>query len=359
MSVNSELKKYGIEVIKPLDTIYINLIAKNIADKLCSTFPEYNFDCNQIFSQIARLNMYVAKIPNGVAEANYFYKNNSIYFSDNIEYEDIDIFAIHECIHYLQQIKDKKDNLIRLGLCEFSEFKIYGMALNEAAVQIASAKLKNYKKDSVRYYNINFNTISPTYYPILCNLVSQMAYLTGEDLLFNSVFFSNDDFKNKFIELTNETTFLRVCKNLDIILNTEEELIILNSKLEKLNTNIKIINKINNKINNKRKKITDTYFETQNIILTTYFEYEFQEISNKKEIEIFRNKLYNFKNLIGTNDQYTYYSEYYIEKMAKLEDLYKLFEFKSSKNGLVKIKTNKILSFFKKFKNLFDRTQEN
>ena len=43
-----------------------------------------------------------------MSEANYFYKNTSIYFNEKIDIADIEEFAVHECIHYIQEIKDKK-----------------------------------------------------------------------------------------------------------------------------------------------------------------------------------------------------------------------------------------------------------
>ena len=69
--------------------------------------------------------------------------------------EELDEFAIHECIHYLQERKDKKNFLIRMGLCDYTEFKIYGLALNEAAVQLMASKIIGIKKEFVKYFGIN------------------------------------------------------------------------------------------------------------------------------------------------------------------------------------------------------------
>ena len=107
MSIKSDLKKDGIEVIEKLDTLKINSIARNISLKICKTFPEFNLDQNNLFMRLSRLNMYKANMPEGMAEANYFYKNTSIYFNSHIADEDLEEFAIHECIHHLQEIKDK------------------------------------------------------------------------------------------------------------------------------------------------------------------------------------------------------------------------------------------------------------
>ena len=49
MSIESDLKKDGIEVVEKLDTLKINSIARNISIKLCETFPNYGLDSNYLF----------------------------------------------------------------------------------------------------------------------------------------------------------------------------------------------------------------------------------------------------------------------------------------------------------------------
>ena len=95
MSIKSDLKKDGIEIIEKLDTLKINSIAKNIASKLCETFPDYGLNENELFIKLSRLDMYKAKMPDGMAEANYFYKNSSIYFNEHIPDDDMEEFAVH------------------------------------------------------------------------------------------------------------------------------------------------------------------------------------------------------------------------------------------------------------------------
>ena len=225
MSVESDLKKDGIVVIKKLDTLRVNTIAKNVATRLCETFPDFGLNQNDLFIKLSRLDMYIAKMPEGMAEANYFYKNTSIYFNDHIAADDLEEFAIHECIHYIQEIKDKRNYLLRMGLCDYTEFKIYGLGLNEAAVQLMASKVLAIPKEYVKYFNISFETNSPSYYPLECCLVNQLAYIVGEDVLFDSTINSNNNFKDKFIELTNYKSFMAIQDNIDKILMAEEELL--------------------------------------------------------------------------------------------------------------------------------------
>ena len=69
-----------------------------------------------------------------------------------------------------------------------------------------------------------FGTTSPDYYPLECNLISQMAYITGINTLYDSTLFSNDNFKNSFIEKTSKKTFTKIEKNIDDIIYAEDEL---------------------------------------------------------------------------------------------------------------------------------------
>ena len=355
MSVESDLKKDGIEVVEQLDTLTVNSIARNIANKLTSTFPDFNLNNKDLFIKLSRLNMYKAKMPDGMAEANYFYKNTSIYFNEHVSFEDLEEFAIHECIHYLQEIKDKRNYLVRMGLCDFTEFKIYGMGLNEAAVQLMTSKIIGIEKEYVKYYGIDFPSISPSYYPVECNLIGQMAYITGEDILFKSTFFSTDEFKNKFISLTSEPVFYAIQNALDTILYAEENIIKLNNKLQEIDERNKKVETLIKKIDIQKKKVKLTFMRTQNLIISSYFDNEFNRIKNLEELENYRKHLYSFKDLIGTADGYTFFNNYYIEKMAELEHKYNVLENGGIETAIKPQRISKFMYIFNKIKKLFSK----
>lgn len=319
MSIKTDLKKEGIEVIKPLDTFSVITIAKNVATKLVTAYPEQNLNYNDLFVKLSRLNMYIAKMPNTMAQAKYYYKNASIYFNDEIDFSNIDSYAMHECIHYLQELRDKKNNLIQLGLCDFTSTKLPGMALNEAAVQLMSSKALNEKTDVVKYFDITLPTNSPYYYTLECNLINQMAYITGDYALVNSTLYSNDCFKKKFISLTSEKTFYKVQNNLDKLIELEDALGFESSELGNSNISIRAINKIQKEIHTLRTKINELFINTQNLIITGYFNNNLKYIENLEQVESYRRKLYNYKNLIGTTDNYSFFNDYYVQKMADLE----------------------------------------
>ena len=354
MSIKSDLKKDGIEVIKKLDTLKINSIAKNIASKLCETFPSYGLNENDLFIKLSRLDMYKAKMPEGMAEANYYYKNSSIYFNEHIPEEDMEEFAIHECIHYLQEIKDKRNDLLKMGLCDYTEFKIYGLGLNEAAVQLMSSKVIGIPKDYVKYFGISFETTSPSYYPLECCLVNQLAYITGEDVLFKSTLNSDDNFKMKFSELTSQKTFMAIQNAIDDILFAEEDIIKLNNKIALIDDRNKKVDDMVKKIDNLKEKIKLTFLRTQNLIISSYFDKAFLHIRNLEQLENYRKKLYNFKSYLGFAEGYTFFNDYYVEKMSQLEHKYNILE-----NGGIETainirtkKESKIISLFKAIKKL-------
>ena len=69
MSIESDLKKDGITVVGKLDTLSINTISRDIAEKLCKTFPNQNFIFQNLFIALSRIPMYIADIPEGFVAA--------------------------------------------------------------------------------------------------------------------------------------------------------------------------------------------------------------------------------------------------------------------------------------------------
>lgn len=358
MSINSILKKEGIEIISSLTTLEINKIASKIAEMLCSTFPEHNLNQSDLFISISRLNMYIAKMPSDSAKAKYFYKNNSIYFSQDMDLEDLSTLAVHECIHFLQELKNKRGKLIRLGLYNL-QGNPTGMALNEAAVQLMASKATNSKLDNVRYYNMNLKTISPDYYPLETAIVRELTYFTGTYPLFHSVLFSNDVFKNTFIAKSNEKAYNLIEYNLDLLLHYQEELSIAIYNLETCSENNISLNKIknlSNRIEALKSVILKHTLEIQNTIIYYCFNKEFDYIKDLDSLKAFQKHLYNFKNLIIDTEGYTYYNEFYCDMMNRLEEKRELIKkygvltfFEESNKDLVLFESPTYgLAFFKK-----------
>ena len=355
MSIESDLRKDGIIVERKLDTLTINTIARNTADRLCKAFPEQNFIFQNLFIALSRIPMYIADIPKGFAEATYFYKNSSMYFRKGLSIDEMEKFAVHEFIHYLQEIKDKKGRLIRLGLCDFDDIKVYGMGLNEGAVQLMASKAINSNEEIVKYYGISLPTNSPSYYPIICNLVNQMSYVTGKEALYDSTLYGSDIFKSQFAQTCGLNNFIKIQNNLDKILKIEEKAIKLDNELMSDKCEGMKAQKVAKKIENYKGKIKDLFFETQNLIFTSYFNSIFDKITTTADIDEYRVKLYNYKNYIGIADNYSDFNDFYINKMMDLDAKYENI---MNNTSLTIVNTSSIAKFFRKIKEILSATVE-
>lgn len=348
MSIQKELKKEGIEIITKLDTLISNDIIKNVSRRIVETFPDFSLNQEELCKELSQITMYRAKMVEGMAEANYYYKDSSIYFNENIDYSDIEEFAIHECIHHIQKIQDNDGKLLRLGLCTYNNLKPTGLALNEAAVQYTSCIVIGVDSDFEKFYGISLVTPSPSYYPLECSLLNQLIFFTGNDILFKSTLFSTDDFKNKIIEMTSEKTYKKILVLLDSILKYEEKIVVLNNKVFSLKDGDSKADIINKKIETLKEKIATNYIKTQNIIIKEFFDYEFNKISNLEELEQFRHKLSDFSELIGTTPNYTFFDNYYIETMNRLEHKCNVLENGGHETALSRKRANPILAFLQK-----------
>lgn len=315
MSINSTLKKEGIIILEELDTLKVNTISANIASKLCLAFPEHGLNRSDLFASLCRINMYVAQMPMDLSGAKYFYKNNSIYFNENLSLEEMSDMAVHECIHFIQEIKDSNNNILRMGLYNLNS----GLGINEAAVQIMSSEANMHDIQQEKYYNINLNTISPNYYPLQCAIINQMIYFTGTYPLYHSTLNSNDIFKNTFISLTDKKTYYAIEKNLDQLLSLENDLHFFANELQ-YTEKISSIRLLNYLIDARKKEIINLFFKTQNLIIKKCFTNEFNSIRNEDDLKEFYQRLYDFKDILGVTEDYTFYHDFYCEMMIQLDN---------------------------------------
>ena len=322
MSIDSTLKKEGINVIGELNTLDINKIASTISEKICKAFPEHNINQSDLFISIARLNMFIAEMPDSSSGAKYYYKNNSIYFNKDMDLDTLNTLSLHECIHFMQELRDKKGKVLRLGLYNLANRNKNGMALNEAAVQLMASIANSAKPDTVKYFNMEFTTESPDFYPIETALIKQMIYFTGSYPLFHSTLYSNDVFKNTFISKSSASTYNKIEYNFDLLLHYQEELALTSYKLSTLpDTNtLSKIKRLNEKAILLKEVILNKTIEIQNIILKDCFDKEFSLIKNAEDIKNFQRHLYNFNVVRISSNTDNFYTEYYREMMEKLED---------------------------------------
>ena len=323
MNIDSALKKEGIRVIGQLNTREINKIATNISKKIAEAFPEHGINQRDLFDSISRLNMFIAEMPNDTAVAKYFYKNNSIYFSSTYDLSDLNTLALHECLHFMQELKSRSGRLLRLGLYNLEMPIHHGMALNEAAVQQMASIATGEKLDTVKYYNMEFSTQSPNFYPILTALLNEMIYFTGSYPLYHSTLYSNDVFKNTFSLKSSSRAYSKIESNFDLILTYEnllsEEVNKLAACSEDIN-NIGKIRKINSKIADYKKIILNKTIETQNLIISNCFTSEYNSIKTMADISNFELSLQTFKSVMITTKDYNFYDDYCKNIIEKLDE---------------------------------------
>lgn len=308
MFPNKKLKQLGIDVIGKVEDEVIIDIAKQVATKLTVTFPNIGMSYLEIFKKIIDTPMYYANISNGIAEANFYYKNSSIYFSSKSDLKQINEYIFHECIHCLQEQRNRKGKLIRMGLCEINELSVKGTALNEAAIQYIVSKVFQNSNNIVTIYNITL-PVRTKYYTVITNLISQIAYLIGEDYLVDSTINSNENFKFEMIDNFGEIEFINIQKNLNKILEEKNKNLSIQQKENNNPESIKIVNE----------NIQKIYIETQNLIFTSYFQRLFKRIDTLEEVSNFIKKLHLYRELIGTVEGYNDFDLFCIDLELKAE----------------------------------------
>ena len=113
--------------------------------------------------------------------------------------------------------------------------------------------------------------------------------------------------------------------------------------------------KVANNIANYKNNLKNTFMETQNMIFTSYFDNEFTKLTTTEAIEVYRINLYNYKNYIGITEGYSYFNDYYINKMAALEAKYEAI---LNNVALVPVKDSKIANLFRALRNIFSLNRE-
>lgn len=354
MSVDSILKKEGISVVRKLNMLEINRIAKNITDKIDSHFSGYLLDYGDLFSKLSRIDMYLAKMPTDSSCAKYLYTNNSIYFNEanKLSVTGNSIFAIHECLHFVQTQKNEHGKVIKLGLYDLANS---GLGLNEAAVQYMASVIQEATESKEKYYDININTISPDYYPLQCALLAEMIYFTQPYPLYQSTLNSDDTFKNTFISCSNKKAYEKIVTNLDTIVYLEDELYSYTVKLANTDK-IKDYKSLDKNIQRKKEEIKSVFFDTQNAIIESCFTNLYSKIATLTDIEEYKSKLENFKDVLCYTDNYDFYDTYCYNALyaldsvkQKIEENIAMQEYIDANVGLALVdNSNGIFKFFRK-----------
>ncbi len=346
MYEKSGLENLGIIPIDRVEDQKVIELVNQVSNKLLLAFPNAKLSYLEIYKALLDTPMFYAKVPNGLSKVNYAYKNSSLYFSEDLDLTEIDEFIFHECLHRLQECRDKKGNLTRLGVCEVNELSVKATALNEGAVQYVTVKAFDMPRKTVNIYGISL-PCRTEYYPLLTNIVSQLAFLLGEDVLIDSTVNGNEEFKIAIIDNIGENQYNNIEKNLNEILKTKDSILEMQKSRDSSKEN-------SEKITERIDLIKKLYFDTQNMIYISYFDSLIKRAENNIEIEMIRKKLNLYREYIGISKDYENFELYCIDfnrrARIKAEEL-------KNKKGLMVIGDNIIFRLIRKIKGLFKNSR--
>lgn len=339
MFERTTLGNTGIEVIKKLEDEKIIDIVNQVSTRLMVAYPESKLSYLDIYKTLLDTPMYYAKIPEGLSKVNYYYKDSGLYFAEDVDLSEIDEYVLHECVHKLQERKGKRGNITRLGVCEVNELSVKATALNEGAIQYITSNAFNNTEKMVNIYNISVPS-KTEYYPIITNIVTSLVYLIGKEVLIDSTINGNENFKIEIIDNLGENQYNAIERNLNEILKLKNEILELQKVKE--NDTEKILEDI--------KTIRNIYFDTQNLIYTSYFNDALKRTEDEFEVKMLKSKLYGYKNIIGTASDYTDFDIYCIDfedaANSKIDEL-------KNRKALAVIKDNILFRIIKRIRAIF------
>lgn len=344
MNTEKKLEKLGITTTREFTQREVRYIAEEVTELLVKAFPILEDDYNNLLIRLLNCKMYFANINENknISNVNYIYENKSIYFDERVNLDNINDKIIHECIHYLQDIRNEKGKLKKMGLCGFEELSTYGLGINEGAVQYIASKAVGNTLTITKKAGIILKTVSPNYYPFLTNLIHQVVYVMGEDIIVKGTINCNEKFEEEFLNTFEEraSTIIKMFDKIIDLLNKSNE--------ETQEENKQLFNT----------EIANEYIETQNTIMKTYFDKICNRLTTIEEVDFYIEKFLNYKPLLGVveetrfslNDDYEQYKEQILKKFDKrIMEISK----ESSKNTLSIIYNNRLFRFFKKIFSYF------
>ena len=284
MKENSELKRYNIEPIRRLTTEEIEYIASQTTKKMEMMLPEFKGD--YVYEQIKKANIYLAKIPNKYTSVNYIVSNNTIYIRGEENIKNINEFMLHEIFHYIQCNGENNPGgmPIQMGLCKFNSYKVKGLAMNEAAIQLIISVILENKQENNNYFDIHIKSIYNKYFPILCALLQQIVYILGYKELLNSMLENSDEFKEKFEEFAGKKAYAFLIEAFDKMMKARDKIAENNRIISNESTNEKKKKILQKQIEIYVKEIQNHFLAIQKLCFTEYFNPLFKSAKNKDDI---------------------------------------------------------------------------
>ena len=335
IKLKRELKNLGIKPIEELSVQEKTSIAERVAAKLVSlNMPGITH--NEILEKLFDVKMYTAEISNNLGKVNYFYKNKTIYFEKNLNLLELDENILRECIHYLQ---DKREKQKRMGLCTFEQYKVRGMALNEIGISYISNKLLNKSN-----HNKTFT------------LLKQILLMTGEDVFLDSIINNNNKFQDKFMqEVNSENVYYKMQNTLDAMFDLEQ----ITKRLDFEGRKSSNPQRYLAKINMHKHTLNSKFSEMQWDIYNRYFSRKIELIDKIEEIKQYKEELFNFNQWLEILEDEQKYSNFVAEKIEKLNKIELELIRAKSNNSMIVIGNSKLTQIMRSIKNIIFKSKQN
>lgn len=359
MGISKLLNKFDIKVIAKLTKEQQIVLSDNVATKISN---EFNYiDYGYLYTKLMNVKMYIAILPKEIIGAIYSYEENTLFISDTEDIETVSKELLYECIHAVQDITNKSGEEKQLGQSVLLEHKTCCIAINEASVQYIVAKIFNEEEKYVEAYGIKAKTYNTNRYPLICNILLQLLFISNEKTLVKSTIYSLDEFTLDIIQNIEKNSYINIQNDLEEMLYTSEQIIgikeLINNRTQEGYFNIQ---QYLNEIYEKEEKIRKLYMNCQMSIFTMYFDILFSKIESSTDIKLYISKLENFKELIGfyidENQEYflKYYKNYYKQKQEKL--ILREEEIKRKSDlAITVISDNMMIQIFNKIKDNVNR----
>ena len=343
----------GISNTEKLDFKVKEELVRNVSRKIADRFEAYGIKYEELYMKLINTDMYLSDIKAGTPKVNYIYKNSSLYIDRSVSLSENDEDILRESICKIQEVRNKRNKIHKLGLCKFNESKIAGVAFNEAGVQYILNVLLDKGEEKVNAYGIIINSIS-LQYPVITNIIRQMTFMAGENYLVQSIINSTDDFKKSFIDNCNENSYVVVMKNADLIYEAQKRISNINRKIlfdSKVKENKKI--KLREKVNKYSKAIRSSYCEIQKGLCECYFNKKINKARSISKLEEVRLQIGEYKQLIGIScdEEDNFFERYSLDCYYKIE---KKIEKINRDNAIMITDTNPVSKAVRSIKKLFN-----
>ena len=322
MKLRIILKNMGIENEEKISFDRKEKLCKTVSKKISSTFNKYGIKYEDIYLKLINTEMYFADIGPKSDKVSYIYKNASIYIDRSINIDKITDELLRGMIHKIQENRNNRNQIKTIGLFDLNNPIMNGIGLNEAAIEYCIHLLLYTKKEKINAYGINVDSLSRLY-PTLTNIVEQITFIVGEEVLIKSLLYGNSDFKKAFIKECSREKYYEIVRNMDCIYKTKNK-IISENRLILFKTKLKEEQKakIRENIDKNETKIQSLYIKVQNLMSMYYFNKKLENAQETVELEVLKSKVGKYRKIIGNSviEKENTFDKYSLDLYYKIEE---------------------------------------